>query len=81
MKYIIKELDTNIVFGIVSVCLTVCAVILILRSMELKRIEATLPKIQQVGIPFYFTNTVILIVPTNSIPLTNVITVPTPKSN
>lgn len=51
-------------------------VVLFLNLSLSKWIDKKVPIIQQIGVPFYFTNTIVVLVPTNSIPLTNVIAQP-----
>jgi hypothetical protein len=76
MKEWLQRIDPNIT--LISAALLFLLVFLLsgLQETKLAEIKSKAPIIQQVGVPFYFTNTIILIVPTNSIPLTNVISKP-----
>lgn len=76
MKEWLKELDINILAMLLTVSMLVCHISYKALEVDMVKIKSKAPVIQQVGVPFYFTNTIILIVPTNSIPLTNVISKP-----
>lgn len=68
----LEKIDATIVVIAITLLTAVVIFSLVLeKDLALKR-----PEIRYIPTPIYFTNTIVVIVPTNSIPLTNVITKP-----
>lgn len=72
----IEEYINSPIIALLVIASALIAITSIITNVFEKDLALRRPVIQQVGIPFYFTNTVVVLIPTNSIPLTNVVTKP-----
>lgn len=76
MKTWIAKLDPTATLIAIALLVVSLVVVNKITDVELAKASAIKPILQPVGVPVYFTNTIVVIVPTNSVPVEKIITTP-----